>query len=130
MDDHETAAVLQIAHEVGLGGLAQAGPFPVAIVQNEQVVIENVVAARAWGPTAGPSGGGERGSAWRRAGPLLGGVRGGLKRSHILDVLGDMDDGARILFQCQDERRGCGPPVVGRMVVTGQDERLESLERL
>src|SRR5438105_9339252 len=92
VNDLQSAAVLEVADEVRFPGFAQAGPFPVAIVQHEQVVIKDVVATRAWGPIPGPSGGGESRSAGRRAGPLLGGVRGGLRRGQILDVLAHIDD--------------------------------------
>src|SRR5216117_3864188 len=95
VNDRQSAAVLEVADDVRFPGVAQAGPFPVAVIQHEQVVIKDVVATRERGSTPGPAcGGGESGSAARRAGPLLGGVRGGLRRAQILDVLAHMDDGA------------------------------------
>ena len=41
-----------------------------------------------------------------------------------------MDDGARVLLQREDERGGRRAPVVRRMIVAGENERLETLERL
>ena len=54
MDDRQTATILQVPHEVGFGRVAQARPLPIAKIQHQQVVIENIVAAQARGPTPGP----------------------------------------------------------------------------
>ena len=66
----------------------------------------------------------------RRSGFVL--TSGATRRSggQVFDVFADVDDGARVLLQREDERGGGRAPVVRRMIVAGEDERFETLERL